>query len=76
MEYRGTVRNGVVIFEDGGTLPEGTLVRVEPLGGPFDSLAEQESVGQRLLELAGIVDDLPEDMALNHDHYLHGHPKR
>lgn len=29
-----------------------------------------------LLEFAGIADDLPSDLARNHDHYIHGHPKR
>jgi hypothetical protein len=32
--------------------------------------------GQALGALAGSVDGLPEDFALNHDHYLHGTPKR
>ncbi|MFA0765390.1 MAG: hypothetical protein BDTLLHRC_000343 [Candidatus Fervidibacter sp.] len=27
-EYRGVVRNGVIVLEDGGELPEGTKVRV------------------------------------------------
>lgn len=29
-----------------------------------------------ILDLAGTVDDLPPDMARNHNHYLHGHPKK
>jgi hypothetical protein len=28
------------------------------------------------LKLAGTVDDLPPDMAEQHDHYIHGTPKR
>lgn len=32
--------------------------------------------GQALGALAGSVEGLPEDFALNHDHYLHGAPKR
>jgi hypothetical protein len=31
---------------------------------------------ERLLKLAGTVDDLPADMARNHDHYIHGAPKQ
>ena len=31
---------------------------------------------QRLLELACAADDLPRDMARNHDHYIHGIRKR
>ncbi|HIL71007.1 MAG TPA: hypothetical protein EYG38_14315 [Verrucomicrobia bacterium] len=32
--------------------------------------------GQALLEVAGTAEGLPEDMAVNHDHYLHATPKR
>lgn len=32
--------------------------------------------GQALLEVAGIAEELPADYAANHDHYLHGTPKR
>ena len=32
--------------------------------------------GQALAELAGTAKDLPDDYAHNHDHYLHGAPKR
>jgi len=32
--------------------------------------------GRRLKQFAGAVRGLPSDMALNHDHYLHGRPKR
>ena len=32
--------------------------------------------GQALAEFAGTVQELPADYATNHDHYLHGVPKR
>ena len=32
--------------------------------------------GQALLEIAGTAEGLPSDFAVNHDHYLHGTPKR
>lgn len=32
--------------------------------------------GRNLAKLAGTVEGLPSDFALNHDHYLHGTPKR
>jgi hypothetical protein len=32
--------------------------------------------GRHLAKLAGTVEGLPADYALNHDHYLHGTPKR
>ena len=30
MVYRGRVKNGVVVLDNGGRLPDGTEVRVEP----------------------------------------------
>jgi hypothetical protein len=35
-----------------------------------------DSLARCLLKFAGIADDLPSDLARNHDHYIHGHPKR
>ena len=32
--------------------------------------------GSSLAKLAGTVEGLPDDYALNHDHYIHGAPKR
>jgi hypothetical protein len=34
------------------------------------------ATGQRLKQFAGAVRGLPSDMARNHDHYLHGRPKK
>lgn len=71
MQLEGTVQNGVVVLDNGGHLPEGTrvdvTVRAETSGKP--------TLRDRLLKLAGTVDDLPADMARNHDHYIHGAPK-
>ena len=70
MEYKGRVSGGVVVLEQGVSLPEGVEVRVqvvEPRGA---------TVGERLLKFAGRAKDLPTDIAENHDHYLHGHPKK
>ena len=51
--------------------PEGTEVIVEVAGaGPQETLAE------RFREVIGSVTDLPDDMAENHDHYLHRTPKQ
>ncbi len=73
MTLEGTVVNGAIILDQPHNLPEGARVEVvvkqRSLGGADSSLAS-------LLELAGSIDDLPQDMAQNHDHYLHGAPKR
>ena len=71
MVYRGRVKGGVVVFDPEVQLPEGVEVSVEPiLPPPRKTLAEQ------LGDLVGSVPDLPTDMAEQHDHYLHGTPKR
>jgi hypothetical protein len=71
MTLEGVVHKGTVILQNGATIPDGTRVQVIVP----DNAAPQPTF-QGLLELAGTVDDLPSDMALNHDHYLHGHPKK
>ena len=70
MEYRGKVTGGVVVLEPGVDLPEGAEVRVEVL------TPDRTTLGQRLMKFAGRAQGLPADMAENHDHYLHGQPKR
>ncbi len=38
--------------------------------------ASTRSWGEALLEVAGTAEGLPADFAHNHDHYLHGAPRR
>ena len=75
MVYRGRVKDGVVVLDDPQSLPEGTVVRVEPVAEKKDD-SRDEPLGKRLLRFAGTVDGLPEDMAAQHDHHIHGTPKR
>ena len=70
MTYRGHIENGSVVFDETVVLPEGTEVRVEPVAGLKKTLAEQ------FKDVIGCISDLPVDMAQNHDHYIHGTPKR
>ena len=72
MEYKGTVKGGVVVLEYGAVLQEGTEVRVEPVGQPQG----QTTIGERLMKFAGKAVGLPNDSAKNHDHYLYGTPKK
>ena len=71
--YVGEVKGGVVVF-DAGTPPppEGTKVHVEPIG--MDEAVRDLS--RRLLSVAGLAVGLPSDLAEQHDHYIHGTPKR
>lgn len=43
---------------------------------PYAGLKAASPLGEILLRFAGIADDLPADIAKNHDHYLYGTPKR
>jgi len=72
VSYKGTVRHGVVVMEGCPPLKEGTIVVVEPIEQP----GQGPTLGQRLRRFSGSAKGLPRDMALNHDHYLHGRPKK
>ena len=72
--YTGEVKNGVVVFEGGAAPPEGARVQVETI----DRTEEEalKSLSERLLKIAATATGLPPDLAENHDHYIHGQPKR
>ena len=70
MTYRGTVRHDVVELEN-SDLPDGTIVRVEPLE-PSEFVP---TLYEQLEPLVESVQGLPPDMAANHGHYLHARPK-
>jgi hypothetical protein len=78
MTYRGRVQDGVVVLEQPGALPDGTEVCVEPVGRQSEPVppVPRRTLAERLANVIGTATDLPEDMAENHDHYLHGAPKR
>jgi hypothetical protein len=78
MTYRGRVKNGVVVLEAGVRLQEGMDVRVEPVEAEkaAESPAQTQQLREGLLSFSGVVKDGPSDLARNHDHYLHGTPKR
>jgi len=70
MTLRGHIQNGTVVLDEPTTLPDGSIVKVEPFNVPDDIISLREA----LLKLAGTVDGLPEDLAENHDYYIHGKP--
>jgi hypothetical protein len=71
--YTGQVQNGVVVFDEGTPQPpEGIKVCVFPTEMPRDI----EALRNLLLSVAGKAEGLPSDLAAQHDHYLHGQPKR
>jgi hypothetical protein len=72
MTLQGTIANGVIVLDHPPSLPEGT--RVEVVVTPLPRAASP--LGEILLRHAGKAKGLPEDMAAQHDHYLHGTTKR
>lgn len=74
MEIEGTVQNGVIKVDSTEALPEGAKVRIQ-----VEERAAQpngEPTLAFLLKYAGTLNDLPADMAEQHDYYIHGTPKR
>ncbi|MEK7685860.1 MAG: hypothetical protein AAB466_10605 [Verrucomicrobiota bacterium] len=72
MTYLGKVTQGVVVLPPDAVLPDGTEVRIEPL----KTTEGGKTFYERYSEFVGVCHDLPEDFAENHDHYIHGTPKR
>jgi len=71
MTFQGQMRNGVVVFDGSQAPPEGSMVEVAVL-----PKKQPQSLKDFLLEFAGTIEGLPSDMARQHDHYLHGRPKK
>ena len=72
MTYKGHVENGVIVLDEDAKLPEGTQVRIER----EEDVSSLESLRRGLRRFSGAIKDMPPDMARNHDHYIHGTPKK
>jgi hypothetical protein len=73
MSYAGKVKNGVVVLPPGVRLVEGQQVEVvaTPTATLLDSLHDAATATARVA-----ASGLPDDLAANHDYYLHGGRKR
>jgi len=72
MTLQGTLNSGTIVLDQPAPWPEGTRVEVV-----VKALEEKKpTLAERLLKRAGTVPGLPADMAEQHDHYIHGTPKR
>ena len=74
MCYRGRVKNGVVVFDEPVQLADGMEVLIELIDGGENRT--RPTLAEQFADIIGTVPDLPPDMAEQHDHYLHGAPKR
>ena len=72
MLLEGTMQNGTIVLDQPSSIPNGERVEVEVR--PVAKAASP--LGAMLLRHAGKAVGLPADMADQHDHYLHGTPKR
>ncbi len=83
MTVEGHIENGQIVLNQEVPLLDGMKVRVEfvaheATGKPNHDKESQEtpSLYERMKPFVGAVKGLPTDFAMNHDHYLHGQPKR
>lgn len=78
MVYRGHIRDGRVELDEQVRLPEGAPVEVSITPQPPAVQGDEfgPTLYERLKPVIGIAKGLPPDLARNHDHYLHGGPKR
>jgi hypothetical protein len=74
MTLRGHMRSGTLIFDEPPPLPDGIVVEVELR--TVDADESGPTLYQRYSNIVGIAEGLPEDFSINHDHYIHGTPKR
>jgi hypothetical protein len=79
MTIPGHVENGRIVLDEAVPLADGMKVRVELLSPASEQKVEEEQIptlNERYRAIIGIVKDLPCDFARNHDHYIHGQPKK
>lgn len=74
MSFEGHIENGVAVFDQPVSLPDGLKVRIELVPEAPSNSPDRKTLAERFKSIVGAVDDLPADMAENHDKYLHGQP--
>jgi hypothetical protein len=66
MSITATFEAGQIVLPPGVDWPEGTVLRIEPV-------KEQPTIWDKLGKYEGAADDLPPDLAANHNDYFRGH---
>lgn len=79
MTLLGHIQDGMIVLDEATTLPDGMKVRVEIV--PVASRNGEETETPRTdyehyKSIIGAIDDMPSDFAAQHDHYIHGTPKK
>jgi hypothetical protein len=79
MTVDGHIEKGQIVLNQEISLPEGMKVRVELLSdseSPQKADALPGTQFDHYKSIIGAIDDLPSDFAAQHDHYIHGTPKK
>jgi hypothetical protein len=80
MTLQGHVKNGTIVLDQPIALPEGAAVQVEvsSFQAPIAEIRApgRKTLAERFKNIVGVASDLPQDLADQHDHYLHGTPKK
>ncbi len=71
MSITATVENNTIKLPPELCVPDGTPVQVT-----MPEPSAPQATNKWMLEFAGCIDGWPEDFADEHDHYIHGTPKR
>ncbi len=69
----------MIVLDEATKLPDGMKVRVEimPVSARRDEEAEVPSTDyEHYKSIIGAIDNMPSDFAAQHDHYIHGTPKK
>jgi hypothetical protein len=75
MTITATVLNGTIQLPPGTKLPEGAKLQIT-VPEPRKEGAALPTLHDNLRDLIGAARELPTDMSDEHDHYLHGAPRR
>lgn len=70
MSITAVIEQGVIKLPNNVPWASGTVVRIEPVDEGTPTLWES------LNEFDGMARDMPEDLAANLDHYVHGHARK
>ena len=73
MELYGTFENGVIVLDAGCELSQGERVEILKV---MDSEKPTSTLRARMRWMVGAISDLPPDFSREHDHYIHGTPRR
>ena len=75
--YMGHVQNGRIVPDEGTPpLPEGSRFLIVPIkSGVIEPGSSPKTLAERYRAIIGIAEGLPDDLSIEHDHYVHGTPR-